>query len=368
MSPKSSITVLVVDNSPMLRATVSRILGQTPDINVVGDAKDAFEARSLIIDTKPDVIVLSSDLPRIDGLAFLKKLMEYYPVPVIICCASEHAAGQTALKAIKLGATDVVMKPVGRRPGEMHNFGLGLVEKVRAAAQAIRRSPTIPPNVISQPIPYAQLGINPARHLVAIGASTGGTTAITTLLGRLPADFPPIVIVQHMPRAFTKGFAGSLNQACRLHVTEAKDGDVAQPGRAFVARGGTQMRVTQDARGCCHIRVGNNELVNGHCPSADVLFDSVAKTVGDLAVGILLTGMGADGAKGLLRMRQAGAVTIAQDRRTSVVYGMPKVAAEIGAAKYVQPLTQIPYAVLRALRRRGRSAQTCSSIADSTKV
>ncbi|MFH1420199.1 MAG: chemotaxis-specific protein-glutamate methyltransferase CheB [Planctomycetota bacterium] len=360
MKPRLPISVLVVDNSPVVRTTLRRVLNEASDINVVACAKDAFEARGFIIEHKPGVIVLSRDLPRIDGLAFLRKLMAHYPVPVIMCCPPRAPRDQTAMKAIELGATDVVMKPSVNLPQDLRCLGLDLVDKIRAAAQAIRRPPAIPPNVIIEPIPYSQLGIDPARYLVAVGASTGGTEAIKTMLALLPADFPPVAIVQHMPEAFTGAFAARLDQSSRVRVTEALDGDVLLPGRAFLARGGIQMSVAAGSGGY-RIKLGTRELVNRHCPSVDVLFDSVAEAAGEHAAGILLTGMGADGARGLLKMRQAGAITIAQDRRTSVVYGMPKVAAEIGAAQLVQPLAQIPLAVARAFRQRSRTAASCAN-------
>jgi two-component system chemotaxis response regulator CheB len=271
------------------------------------------------------------------------------------CSDASPARNEIALKAIELGAVEVVAKPAVADRRALHQLGVELADKIRAAAVAIKRPPPILPGVASEPITFRQAGLDPAGHLVAIAASTGGTEAIKNLLSNVPADFPPTAIVQHMPEGFTHSFAARLDHFSRLTITEAVDGDVMTPGRAFLARGGVQMTVRRSA-GKWRIAYSGSELVNRHCPSADVLFDSLSRATGVQTVGILLTGMGNDGARGLLSMRQAGAVTIAQDRRSSVVYGMPKVAVELGAAEFSAPPSQIPALLLHALRERQNTA------------
>jgi two-component system, chemotaxis family, protein-glutamate methylesterase/glutaminase len=343
------IKVLIVDDSPLVRSALTRVLSKARGITVVGGAKDAFEAREIIIAFRPDVIILDSELPRMDGLTFLGKLMSSYPVPVIMCCDAGESRGQLALKAVEMGAVDVVAKPLTVDRRTIHQLGAELIEKIQAAAIAIKR-PTPGPSAVPQaPTSFHDAGLDPTRYLVVIGASTGGTEAIKNLLSNVPADFPPTAIVQHMPEGFTNSFAGRLDHFSRVAVTEAVDGDILVPGRAFLARGGVQMAIRHSG-GKWRIAYGTNELVNRHCPSVDVLFDSCIRASGVQMIGILLTGMGSDGAQGLLRMRRAGAITIAQDQRSCVVYGMPKVAAELGAVQHTGSPTQIPAMLLHVLR------------------
>ncbi|MBN2560715.1 MAG: chemotaxis-specific protein-glutamate methyltransferase CheB [Phycisphaerae bacterium] len=339
----------------MVRTIFRRVLSGEDGITVVGGAKDPFEARELIIKTRPDVILLDIEMPRMDGITFLKKLMVYYPVPVIMCSGSSMVNGQGALKAIELGAVEMVAKPATGGSQALGRLAVELADKIRAAAIAIRRSPPTPPSAAAAPMSCRGAGLNPARYLVAIGASTGGTEAIKNLLSHVPADFPPVAIVQHMPEGFTKSFAGRLDQFSPLAVSEAVGGDVLSPGKAYLARGGIQMTVRTVA-GRWQTQYGTSELVNRHCPSVDVLFDAVASVARQQAVGILLTGMGADGAKGLLNMRKAGAITIAQDKGSCVVYGMPKVAAELDAVQHTASPEKIPSLVLRALQDREAKA------------
>jgi two-component system chemotaxis response regulator CheB len=251
---------------------------------------------------------------------------------------------------VELGAVDVVAKPAAVDGPAIHQLGVELIEKIHAAAIAIKR-PTPGPATAPPPAPtcFQDAGLNPARYLVAIGASTGGTEAIKDLLSNVPADFPATAIVQHMPEGFTNSFAGRLDHFSRMTVTEAVDGDILIPGKAFLARGGVQMTI-RPSGGKWRIEYGTSELVNRHCPSVDVLFDSLVRAAGVHTIGILLTGMGSDGAQGLLRMRQAGAITFGQDSRSCVVYGMPKVAAEIGAVQHVASPGQIPALLLHVLR------------------
>ena len=351
MRQQGPIRVLIVDDSPLVRSILTSVLSAEQNIVVVGGAKDPFEARDLIIEYRPDVIILDIEMPRMDGLTFLKKLMAHYPVPVIMCSGVAPANSHAALQAIEDGAVDVVAKPSHGGSQALRRLGEELAEKIYAAAIAMPARPTIPASATTAPGGFRAAGLDPQRYLVAIGASTGGTEAIKSLLAQVPADWPPVVMVQHMPEGFTESFAGRLNQFSRLTVTEAVDGDVLVPGRAFLARGGRQMAV-QTGGGQWRVRYGSDELVNRHCPSVDVLFDSVAAATGRQLVGILLTGMGADGAQGLLRMREAGALTIGQDRQSCVVYGMPKVAAEIGAVQLTGAPADIPRLLLQALRRQ----------------
>jgi two-component system, chemotaxis family, protein-glutamate methylesterase/glutaminase len=344
------IKVLIVDDSALVRSTLSRVLSKAKRITVVGGAKDPFEARELIIAFRPDVIILDSELPRMDGLTFLGKLMAHYPVPVIMCCDPKTSHNQLALKAVELGAVDVVAKPALGDRRALHQLATELIEKILAAAVAIKRMP-VPAAAAAKPTSFREAGLDPSRYLIAVGASTGGTEAIKAFLSSVPADMPATAIVQHMPEGFTNSFAGRLNQFSELAVTEAVDGDMLVPGKAFVARGGVQMTV-RSSGGRWRIAYGTSELTNRHCPSVDVLFDSFARLSGVQTIGILLTGMGDDGAKGLLRMRNAGAITIAQDQRSCVVYGMPKVAVELGAVEHIAAPTQISTLLLQVLRQR----------------
>lgn len=351
MRVNKHIKVLIVDDSPTVRAVLSRALSNERGISVIGGAKDPYEARELIIECHPDVIILDIEMPRMDGLTFLRKLQEHYPVPVIMCSGTASASSQAALKAIELGAIDFVAKPASGGGSALRRLGENLADKIRAAAIAIPVRPVIPASTKTVLRTFRSVGLDPRRYLVAIGASTGGTEAIKQLLSNVPADFPPVAIVQHMPVGFTKSFAERLNQFSAMTVTEAVDGDIVEPGRAFVARGEIQMRVGHIGN---RVRIvyGTDEPVNRHCPSVDVLFDSVAEHMGSHAVGVLLTGMGADGAKGLLNMKERGALTIAQSHDSCVVYGMPRVAAELGAVRHAVAPGNVPNTVIGALQRR----------------
>ncbi len=350
MQNNKRIKVLIVDDSPLVRTTLTCVLAKEDDIEVVGGATDPFDARELIIAHRPNVIILDLEMPRMDGLTFLRKLMVHYPVPVIICSGITTSNGRKAMEAIEAGAVGVIAKPSTGGSKALRILGVQIAENIRAAAIAAPAPPNIPASAAGAPPSFRSLGLDPARYLVAIGASTGGTEAIRQVLSSFPADFPPVAIVQHMPAGFTKSFAERLNEFSAMQVSEAVDGDVLVPGRAFIARGGVQMSFKVVA-GQWRLTYGTDKLVNRHCPSVETLFNSVAEKIGKRAVGILLTGMGNDGAEGLLNMRNAGAVTIAQDEKTSVVYGMPKVANEIGAAQYTTALGDVASTVHKALRR-----------------
>ena len=344
------IKVLIVDDSPFMRSLLTKALSSEPGIQVVGAGKDPYEARDLIIQHRPEVILLDIEMPRMDGLTFLGKLMEHYPVPVIMVSGVAPTHGRVALEAIELGAIDVVAKPNSGGSAAMRQVGEELAEKIRAATVA-RRPPPVIPVVSSAQASFVAAGLDPDRHLVAIGASTGGTDAVKQLLAHAPADFPPTVIVQHMPEGFTKSFAERLNECGPLTVREAEDGDVLGRGQALLGRGGVQMRVYEAGR-TWRVSYGETTLTNRHCPSVNVLFDSVAEAAGASAIGILLTGMGDDGATGLLNMRRAGAITATQSERSCVVYGMPKVAVQLGASQHTGLPSDMPRIVRRALLDR----------------
>ncbi len=348
MRPRA-VNVLIVDDSALVRTMLTQVLSGAADITVVGGAKDPYEARELIIKHRPDVIILDIEMPRMNGLVFLRKLMEHYPVPVIMCSGIAPANSQKALEALEIGAVDVVSKPTSGGSAALHHLGEELADKIRAAAIAMQPPPPIPESVRAEPLTFQSAGLNPNHYFVAIGASTGGTEAINTLLTRVPADFPPVAMVQHMPEGFTRSFAERLNQNSRMNVSEAVDGDILIPGKAVLARGGIQMRIANTG-GKWKVIYGETELTNRHCPSVDVLFDSVVECAGRQLIGILLTGMGNDGAKGLLKMSQNGAITVTQDQRSCVVYGMPKVAVEIGASQYSASPAEIPSLVTRLLQ------------------
>ncbi len=337
------IKVLIVDDSAVVRQVLSKALSKEPDIEVVGTATDPYVARDKIVQLEPDVITLDVEMPRMDGITFLKKLMKHHPMPVIILSALTQKGGELALAAMEAGAVEVLAKPGG-------SFSVGdmaeqLADKIRAAAHArpTTRPTTAKPEKVQR---LAPTNMDLTNKIVAIGASTGGTEAIKEVLVRLPATVPGIVIVQHMPPRFTTSFAERLNGLCAFEVREAADGDSVHPGRCLIAPGNFHMLLRRSgARYYVNVKTG--PLVHHQRPAVDVLFRSVAKAAGKNAVGVILTGMGADGAEGLLQMKQAGAYTIGQDEATCVVYGMPKAAYELGAVQKVLPLRRIPDEIMR---------------------
>ncbi|HMA93255.1 MAG TPA: chemotaxis response regulator protein-glutamate methylesterase [Polyangiaceae bacterium] len=351
-----SIKVLVVDDSALIRSMLSRILSAEADIEVVGTAPDPFVARDLIVEKNPDVVLLDVEMPRMDGLTFLGKLMQYYPIPVIIVSSLTTAGSELALQALRLGAVDVLCKPGAAYT--LGNMAGDLVETIRTAAQVDVRRHTEPDQVRSPIRAYTALA-DTTNKILAIGASTGGTIALERILTALPQGIPGTVIVQHMPPHFTKSFADRLNSVCANEVREATDGEPVMSGVALVAPGGHHMTLKRDgARYFVSVRQG--PPVNRHCPSVDVLFHSVARCAGRNAVGAILTGMGSDGAKGLVAMRQSGAHTIAQDEKTSVVFGMPKVAIDLGGAEEIVALPEIPTRLLEFAQQRTGIAHEAS--------
>lgn len=322
-----SIKVLVVDDSALIREVLTRTLGKDGDIRVVGTAEDPLEARTKIKELNPDVVTLDIEMPNMNGLAFLDKLMRLHPIPVVMVSTLTTKGASETLLAMELGAVDFVAKPNVDLAGGLDAFGENLRHKVRAAAHSdvrARAMRAVPANV---PVRTAAA---PNGALIAIGASTGGVEAIRVVLSGMPKDCPPIVIAQHMPPGFTTRFAARLDELTELRVAEAEDRMPLEKGHAYVARGDYHLRV-EGTSGVLKCRVTQDELASGHRPSVDVLFESVAKQVGPMAVGAILTGMGRDGARGLRLMREAGAYTVGQSQASALVYGMPRVAFEEGA-------------------------------------
>ena len=335
--------VLVVDDSAIVRKVLTDALSAEEDIEVVGTAPDPYVARDKILNLKPDVLTLDIEMPRMDGLTFLRKLMHHHPLPVIVISSLGHSSCHAALEALRLGAVEVLAKPGG--PYSVGELRLQLASKIRAAALArVRRTAAVETPAPAAPPPQAQAPPFARGMVIAIGASTGGTEAIAEVLTRMPADSPAILIAQHIPPVFSTAFAHRLNQICPMQVKEAADGDAVAPGLALVAPGNLHM-VLRKACGGYRVAVKDGPRVCYQRPSVDVLFSSVAETAGDNATGVLLTGMGSDGAQGLLRMKQAGARTVAQDEATCVVFGMPREAVRLGAAERVLPLQRIPAAI-----------------------
>jgi len=338
-----AVRVLIVDDSATARAVIREVLESDKDIEVVGVAQDAYIARDRIIELRPDVICLDVEMPRMDGITFLKKLMTYMPTPVVMVSSLTQKGATTTLEALEAGAIDFVPKPHSNIYDGIDEIREEIVSKVKAAAKAkvIQRKHQISP----QKVTYKALS-ETTDKVIAIGASTGGTEAIKDVLTRLPSNIPGIIIVQHMPSNFTKSFADRLNELCAIEVKEAKNGDFLGVGKALIAPGDYHM-VLRRSGARYFVEIGTGDKVSGHRPSVDVMFSSVARTAGANSIGVILTGMGADGAKGLLAMRNAGARTIGQNENSCIVYGMPKVAYELGGVEKQYELDRIAEAVVR---------------------
>lgn len=349
------IKVLVVDDSAVVRQVLSAELSKAPDIEVVGTAVDPYSARDKIVQLKPDVITLDLEMPRMDGLTFLGKLMKYNPLPVIVVSSLTPQGSQTALRALELGALDVMCKPGSSFT--VRDISLQLVDMVRAAAVSRVRPRPAARAGGAEPAPLVGKSMMRTTHkIVAIGASTGGTEALKAVMRQMPGDAPATLIVQHMPEKFTRTFAEHLNEISAMQVREARHGDMLVPGLALVAPGNYHM-VVHRSGARYSVEVKDGPPVHHQRPAVDVLFHSVARHVGPNAVGAILTGMGADGAKGMLAMRQAGAHTVAQDEASCVVFGMPKEAINCGAAEKVCPLQQIPRQIVNFLAEEGVTLQ-----------
>jgi two-component system chemotaxis response regulator CheB len=339
MTPK--IRVLIVDDSALIRKLLTAVLSEDADIEVVGTAPDPYAARELIKALNPDVVTLDVEMPRMNGLDFLRKIMELRPIPVIMISGLTQAGTEITLEALEIGAVDFVSKPSDL--GAMEELGNELIPKIKAAARTRLHRRVTP----EQSAPSRKAPLGPSDKIIAIGASTGGVEALKALLMQLPSDIPPVLITQHMPERFTEAFARRLDVECPMRVSEAKNNQNIERGHVYIAPGGHHLELAR--RGAVlYCSLNDNALVSGHRPSVDVLFSSVARTVGSKAIGVILTGMGRDGASGLLAMRQAGCQTFGQDENTSLIYGMPRVAFEIGAVGSQHPLLGLPEAILAA--------------------
>jgi len=355
----AKIRVLTVDDSALMRQVLASLLSKDQDIEVIGSAPDPYIAREKIKALNPDVITLDVEMPKMDGLTFLEKLMRGHPMPVVMVSSLTEAGCQTTLRALELGAVDFITKPkIDLREG-MEEVAQDLISKVKAAAIAKvkgtgsrLRAGACPPSEsgdrhrFAEPVPTAM--IKTTDRIIAIGSSTGGTEAVKDVLMALPPNTPPIVITQHMPERFTKTWADRMNSHCCISVKEAQDGDSVLPGHALIAPGSYHMSLVRSGARYS-VRINQDPPVNRHRPSVDVLFDSVAQHAGANAIGVILTGMGGDGAKGMLAMKQAGAYTIAQDEASCVVFGMPKEAIKLGGVDKVLPLAEIPAGILTSL-------------------
>ncbi len=346
------IHVLIVDDSPLMQAWLKKILSADPEVGEVTVAQNAEEARKSLQTKRPDVITLDVELPGIDGISFLKELMSTCPLPVVMVSAYTQENCRTTIKALSLGAVDFIPKPGPGLKEEKETFPQRLRAKVKEAAQARTIAPLPGP-----PLHLHRYGIKTDRRpfrevqgsVIGIGASTGGTLALNFLLSQLPENIPPIVIVQHMPPQFTGAFADHLNQVSQITVKEAFSGDRLKRGLALIVPGGKHGQVQKDQQGL-FLTLNENPPVNHHRPSIDVLFQSIALTVQEKGIGILLTGMGEDGARGLLAMRKQGAKTLAQDESTSAIFGMPRAAIKLGAAQEVAPLEEVPAWLIKKVR------------------
>ncbi|HTR64786.1 MAG TPA: chemotaxis response regulator protein-glutamate methylesterase [Terriglobales bacterium] len=349
------IRVLIVDDSAVVRQTLSEVLSSDPEIEVIATAADPFVAAERIREQVPDVITLDIEMPRMDGLTFLQRIMSQHPIPVVICSSLAEEGAQSALKALEYGAVEVIAKPRLGSKQFLEDSRITLCQAVKAAAAAqlrlLRPRPAVQPKLTADAI------LSPATHamaettekVVAIGASTGGTEALKILLETLPSDAPGIVIVQHMPELFTRAFANRLDSLCRITVKEAESNDTVLRGRALIAPGNHHMLLKRSGARY-YVDIKDGPLVCRHRPSVDVLFRSAARYAGQNAVGVILTGMGDDGACGMLEMKQAGAVTIAQDEATCVVFGMPKEAIKRNAVDKVLPLQAVAGALVAHTR------------------
>lgn len=334
------IRTLIVDDSASIRAVLARILSADPEIEVVGTAPEPNAAREMIKALEPDVITLDVEMPGMDGLSFLERIMRLRPMPVVMCSTLTARGAAVTIEALRLGAVDCIAKPSGNAEDLERDAAL-LRATVKAAARSMVRATPSRAAPVNAPA-----GAICGDAIIGIGSSTGGVEALFSLLPALPADCPPILIVQHMPAAFTGSFAERLDRECRITVKEARDGSPILPGTAYIAPGGeTHMELVGGAT--ANIRLSRGDLHSGHRPSVDILFYSIAKRRPN-AIGVILTGMGSDGAEGLLAMRQAGARTFCQSKASCVVYGMPRVAAEIGAVQNEVSLSALPEAILKA--------------------
>jgi len=348
------IRIFIVDDSAVVRQVMMNILGKDPAIEIIGSASDPIFALRKMESDWPDVIVLDVEMPRMDGITFLKKIMAERPTPVVICSSLAEEGTDIAMEALLSGAVAIVTKPKGQVKNFLEDASLDLTNIVKAASKAnITNLKTRPQKIQSAPLKDKKVGVassSPSRvmrtteRIVAIGASTGGTQALEEVLSKLPVNAPGIVIVQHMPKGFTAMFAKRLNSICEIRVQEAQSNDRVLPGTALIAPGGRHMELIKSGAQYC-VKVFDGPLVNRHRPSVDVLFKSVAKNAGKNALGMILTGMGDDGAVGLKAMHDVGSPTVAQNEKTCVVFGMPKEAIALGAVDKILPLSNMEFTI-----------------------
>lgn len=346
------IKVLIVDDSALIRSVMNEIIRKEPDMEVVGVAPDPIVARELIKQTNPDVLTLDVEMPRMDGLDFLEKLMRLRPMPVVMVSSLTERGSEITLRALELGAVDFVTKPKLSIQSGMLEYAELITDKIRAAAKARVKARSIPhPDQNKAPgegLPLIRNPLTSSEKLIIIGASTGGTEAIKDFLMQMPSDCPGILITQHMPEGFTRSFAKRLDSLCKISVKEAEGGERVLPGHAFIAPGHSHLLLARS--GANYVtQLDQGPPVNRHRPSVDVLFESAARCAGKNAVGVILTGMGKDGAAGMLSMKNAGAYNFAQDEASCVVFGMPREAIAVGATHEVGPLNELPAMVLNYL-------------------
>lgn len=339
----AKIRVLVIDDSSIARQVITGALQSDGAIEVVGSAPDPYVARDKIISLKPDVLTLDVEMPRMDGVSFLQKLMKHHPMPVVMVSSLTQKGAETTMAALEAGAVEIVAKPVK----EKHNLSeitVELIDKVKSAAQA-KVKPLLKSAAILAPRPLSSM-VATTNKVVAIGASTGGTEALKNVLSKMPANSPGILVVQHMPETFTTAFSARLNELSVINVKEAANNDSLTPGTCLVAPGNKHMLLRRSGSRY-YVEVKDGPLVCRHRPSVEVMFNSVAKTAGKNAVGVMMTGMGGDGSQAMLNMKNAGAATIAQDEKSCVVFGMPKEAIKLGAVDKITPLDKIPETILK---------------------
>ncbi|MBF0454712.1 MAG: chemotaxis response regulator protein-glutamate methylesterase [Magnetococcales bacterium] len=363
MVEQKKIRVLIVDDSAVVRQTMDKILKSDPSIEVIGHAQDPFVAASQIKKLVPDVITLDVEMPRMDGITFLQKIMTQHPIPVVMCSTLTTAGSETALKALEYGAVEIITKPKMGTKAFLEESRIRICDAVKAAAlsnvkklsgkrvQTIGRSNRVAPKltadaVLAAPTKATRAMTQTTEKVVMVGASTGGTEALRVFLEALPADAPGIVIVQHMPEAFTKAFADRLNTLCRMTVKEAENNDSVVPGRALIAPG-SKHALLKRSGARYFVEIKDGPLVSRHRPSVDVLFRSAARYAGKNCVGVIMTGMGDDGARGMKEMKDAGATNIAQDEKSCIVFGMPKEAIKHGGVDSILPLNKIAQEVLK---------------------
>ena len=352
-----AIKVLIVDDSALIRGVMKEIISAQPDMEVVGAAPDPLAARELIKQTNPDVLTLDVEMPKMDGLDFLERLMRLRPMPVLMVSSLTERGSEITLRALELGAVDYITKPKMSIQSGMLEYSELIAEKIRIAARARVRA-TPPPLAQGQGSASLASVRNPlisSEKLIIIGASTGGTEAIKEFLVQLPSDSPGVLITQHMPEGFTRSFANRLDKLCKISVKEAEGNERVLPGHAYLAPGHSHLKLVRSGANYM-TQLDAGPPVNRHRPSVDVLFESAAQAAGKNAVGVILTGMGKDGAAGMLKMKEAGAYNLAQDEATCVVFGMPREAIAIGATHEVGPLTELPGRVMMVFSAQGNRA------------